>query len=49
MSALLATGFFVAGLGSAILASIIVSVIGWLVNSFIGSEGRVEVITVRRI
>ena len=49
VSALLAPGFFVAGLGSAILASIIVSFIGWLVNSFIGSEGRVEVITVRRI
>ena len=41
-------GFFVAGLGSAILASIIVSITGWMVNAFIGPEGRVEIIEMRR-
>jgi len=48
VSALL-PGFVVVGLGSAILTSIIVSITGWLVNAFIGSEGRVQMITVRRI
>jgi putative membrane protein len=41
-------GFHVDGLGSAILASIIVSITGWLVNGFIGPQGRVEVIEMRR-
>ena len=48
VSALLQPGFHVASLGPAILASIIVSITGWLVNGFIGHDGRVEVITVRR-
>ena len=48
VSALLQPGFHVASLGPAILASIIVSITGWLVNGFIGPDGRVEVITVRR-
>jgi len=49
VAALLPRGFVVEGLGSAILASIIVSITGWLVNSFIGSEGKVEVIEMRRL
>ncbi|MGO9741940.1 MAG: phage holin family protein [Roseiarcus sp.] len=49
VSALLKPGFFVTGLGPAVLASIIVSITGWLVNGFIGPEGRVEVITYRRL
>ena len=48
VSALLQPGFHVASLGPAILASIIVSITGWLVNGFIGNDGRVEMITVRR-
>ena len=41
-------GFHVDGLWPAILASIIVSITGWLVNSFIGPKGNVEVIEIRR-
>jgi putative membrane protein len=48
VSALLPSSFHVASLGPAILASIIVSITGWLVNGFIGHDGRVEMITVRR-
>lgn len=47
VSALL-TGFYVAGLGSAILCALIVTLTSWVVNSFIGPEGQVEVITVQR-
>lgn len=43
------SGFQVHGLGSAILAAIIISITSWLVNGFIGHDGRVEVITVRRV
>jgi len=49
VSALLAPGFYVVSLWPAILASIIVSITGWFVNGFIGPEGRVEIITVRRL
>ena len=48
VSWLLPSGFHVVGLGPAILASIIVTITGWFVNSFIGDEGRVQVIEVRR-
>ena len=47
VSALL-TGFYVAGLGSAILCALIVTLTSWVVNSFIGPQGQVEVITVQR-
>ena len=47
VSALLPSGFHVASLGPAILASVIVSITGWLVNGFIGHDGRVEVIMLR--
>jgi putative membrane protein len=33
----------VAGLGSAMLGSLIIGVVAWLGNLFIGPEGRVEV------
>ncbi len=39
--------FHVAGLGSAILASIIVGLTAWAANVFIGPRGRVEVWNVR--
>jgi putative membrane protein len=35
--------FSIEGLGSAILAAIIVGLTGWLANALIGSQGRVEV------
>ena len=44
----LQTGFYVAGLGSAILCALIVTLTSWVVNSFIGPQGQVEVITVQR-
>ena len=49
MVAALLHGFVVVGLWPAILTSIIVSITGWLVNGFIGPEGRVEVIEMRRL
>ena len=40
-------GFHLSGLGSAILGSLIVSVISWIASWTIGSHGRVEVLIVR--
>ena len=42
------TRFVVVGLGPAILASIVVAITSWLMSSFIGPQGRIEVVTVRR-
>jgi uncharacterized membrane protein YvlD (DUF360 family) len=36
--------FRLEGLGTAILASVIVGLTSWLANGFIGNRGRVEVI-----
>jgi len=41
-------GFVVAGLGPAILTSIIVAITSWLMSGFIGPQGRIEVVTVHR-
>jgi putative membrane protein len=41
-------GFHLAGLGSAILAAIVVGVTGWFASSTIGPSGRIEVIEIRR-
>jgi len=41
-------GFHVAGLGTAILAAILVGITGWVANAYIGPRGNVEVWTVRR-
>lgn len=46
--ALLLPGFQIAGLGSGILAWIIVSLTGWAGSAFIGPRGRYEVVVVRR-
>ncbi len=35
--------FHIAGLGSAVIASIILGVSGWLANGYIGDQARVEV------
>lgn len=40
-------GFHIAGLGSALLGAMIVSVTGWIANFYIGDGGRVEVVVVR--
>lgn len=40
-------GFFVSGLGSAILASLVVSVVSWLVSWSVG-PGGVEIMVIRR-
>lgn len=36
--------FHVSGFGSALLGSLVVSLVGWLLNSFINDRGRVEYI-----
>ncbi len=42
------SGFEVSGLGPALLAAAIVSVTGWVGNSFIGPSGRYELFVARR-
>jgi len=39
--------FVVVGLWPAILASLVVAVTSWVMSSFIGPKGRIEVVTVR--
>jgi len=41
-------GFRVAGLGSAMLGSLVVGFIGWMASWYVGPSGRVEVMVVRR-
>lgn len=41
-------GFEIAGLGSAMLGSLIVGFTGWLASWYVGPTGRVEVMVVRR-
>jgi putative membrane protein len=40
-------GFVVGGLWPAILTSVVVAITSWLMSSFIGPQGRFEVVTVR--
>ncbi len=40
-------GFVVVGLWPAILASVVVAITSWLMSSFIGPQGRIEVVAVR--
>ena len=42
------TGFVVVGLWPAILTSLVVAIVSWAMSSFIGPQGRIEVVTVRR-
>jgi putative membrane protein len=46
--AALLQSFQVAGLGSALLGSIIVGLTGWVASWYIGPKGRFEVLVVRR-
>jgi putative membrane protein len=48
LTAWLLRGFHVADFGAALLASLIVSVTGWIGSMFIGSRGRFEVYAQRR-
>jgi putative membrane protein len=42
------SGMHVEGLGTAIVASIIVGITGWIANGFVGHRGKVEVWRARR-
>jgi putative membrane protein len=42
------TDFHVAGLGSALLAALVVGFTGWLASWYVGPRGRYEVLIVRR-
>jgi putative membrane protein len=44
----LLSGFQIAGLGSALLASAIVSITSWIASWYVGPRGRREVLIVRR-
>jgi putative membrane protein len=44
----LLAGFVVDGFGSAILASILVSLTSWVMSGWFGPHGRIDVVTVRR-
>ena len=44
----LLSGFQISGLGSALLASAIVSITSWLASRYIGPQGRHEVLIIRR-
>ena len=48
LTALLLRGFHVADFGAALLASLLVSLTGWLGSMFIGSRGRFEIYSNRR-
>ena len=41
-------GFHLAGLGSAIVAAIVVAITGWVASSALGPSGRIEVISIGR-
>jgi len=40
--------FHLAGLGTAILASVIVGLVGWLANTYVGDRAKIEVWKVQR-
>ena len=48
LAAWLVPGFAVDGLWSAMLASLIIGLTGWIANAFIGENGRYEVVVERR-
>ena len=39
--------FTIAGFGSALLGSMVISITGWLASYFIGPRGRIEIIVIR--
>ena len=40
--------FHLAGLGSAILASVLIGLTGWIANAFVGDQAKIEVWSVKR-
>jgi putative membrane protein len=48
LTAALLDGFHVSGFFPALLGAIVVSVCSWLASSFIGKDGRYEVLVIRR-
>jgi putative membrane protein len=48
LTAALLEGFRIAGLGSALLGALVVSITSWCASSFIGPDGRYQVMVVRR-
>jgi len=42
------SGFHVKGFWSAVLGSLVISVVSWLLTSLVSDEGRIEVIVMRR-
>lgn len=48
LTAALLEHFRVAGFGSALLGSVVVSLTSWLASSFIGPDGRYEVLVIER-
>lgn len=46
LAAKLVAGFHVAGLGSALLGSLLISVTGWIASWYVGPRGQIEVLVV---
>lgn len=42
-------GFSVAGFGSALLGSLIISIVSWLITSFINERGQVQYIDLKKV
>jgi putative membrane protein len=48
LTAALFDGFRVSGFFAALFGAIVVSVVSWLASSFIGADGRYEILVIRR-
>jgi putative membrane protein len=48
MAAGVITGFEVYGFWSAVLGSLIISLVSWFLNSFMNDQGRIEVVDLKR-
>lgn len=42
-------GFYVAGFGSAVFGSLLISIVSWLITSFINERGKVQYIDLKRV
>ena len=43
------SGFYVAGFGSALFGSLLISIVSWLITTFINERGQVQYIDLKRI
>jgi len=48
LTAALLEGFRVSGFFAALFGAIVVSIVSWLASSFIGADGRYEILVIRR-